>query len=258
VTLGKGASMRHFLLLGAALAGVLQAPADGFAFDGQAQAAIEQGAALELARLMSPRELMISIEVREFDKNFVASLSANPEMKALETQYPGLLEAMHQATRDLIGEEMGRSVEQAHASLAQLIGKEFTAADIAELTAFYRSPIGQKTLTQMAEATDASGLYQQAVQQPDFKLTENQAEAQIKQTARAATKSFTDDKQVQLMLFMAKPSFLKLAKAQPEIRKIMVETFNSKDPEFDKSIEQAMALAVQEHIARFETQPSKK
>ena len=55
-----------------------------------------------------------------------------------------------------------------------------------------------------------------------------------------------------MMLFMAKPSFGKLAKAQPQIQKILADEFNAPDPEFDRQVEQAMGAAIEQHIASFE------
>jgi hypothetical protein len=208
--------------------------------------------ATELAQLMSPRALLVDMEVREFDKHFVASLRSDAEMKALDDQYPGLFEAMHKASRGLVADAMGRSVGKIHTSVAKLIEASFTAADIVELTTFYRSPVGRKTVSQMAASADASEIYQRAVEKSDFKLTEDQISAQVHQSAQKTAQSFTPEEQVDMMLFMAKPSFGKLAKAQPQIQKILADEFNSPDPDFDRQIEQAMGAAIEHHIASFE------
>ena len=217
-------------------------------------AASPQEQAMALATLMSPRDLLIEMEVREFDKHFVNSLRSDPDLKALEDSYPGLFEAMHKATRGLVAEGTGRTVDQVHAALASLLQEQFTAADIAELTGFYRSPVGQKTVQQMAGAADASEIYQQAVEKDDYKLSEDYIARQNMATASKAAKSFTADEQAQMLLFMAKPSFGKLAKAQPQIQKILADKFNAPDPEFDRTVEEAMTKTVERHIASFEGQ----
>ncbi|MNC94580.1 hypothetical protein D3C83_114700 [compost metagenome] len=70
--------------------------------------------------------------------------------------------------------------------------------------------------------------------------------------ARKAVQTFTPEEQTEMMLFMAKPSFGKLARAQPQIQKILAEEFNAPDPEFDRQVEQAMGAAIEQHIASFE------
>src|SRR5689334_8974069 len=138
--------MLKFVALGLALisAAPIAAAAPAAAAPQEAPAATAQ--AIELARLMSPRDLLVDMEVREYDKHFVPSLRSDPEMKSLDDQYPGLLDAMHQASRGLVAEAMGRSVGKVQASVAKLVESSFTPADIVELINFYRSPIGQKTV----------------------------------------------------------------------------------------------------------------
>jgi len=201
---------------------------------------------------MSPSELLVDMEVREFDKHFVPSLGSDPEMTSMDEQYPGMFEAMHKASRELVAEAMGRSVGKIHAAVAKLIETSFTPADIVELTNFYRSPVGLKTVRQMAASADAGQVYQQAVSQSEFKLSEDQVASQIKESARKAAQTFTPDEQTQMMLFMAKPSFGKLARAQPQIQKILADEFNAPDPNFDRQVEQAMSAAIEQHIASFE------
>jgi len=244
--------MRRMLALGAAL--LIAAPVGAMAPAGSSSPATQASAtpAIELARLMSPSDLLVDMEVREFDKHFVPSLRSDPEMKSLDDQYPGLFEAMHKASRALVADAMGRSVGKIHAAVAKIIETSFTPADIVELTNFYRSPVGLKSVQQMAASADGGQVYQQAVAQSEFKLTEDQVASQIKESARKAAQTFTPDEQTEMMLFMAKPSFGKLAKAQPQIRKILADEFNAPDPDFDRQVEQAMSKAIELHIASFE------
>ena len=249
--------MRKFAALGAALliAAPVSAMAPADASPQATQATANQ--AIELARLMSPSELLVDMEVREFDKHFVPSLSSDPEMKSMDEQYPGLFEAMHMASRGLVAEAMGRSVGKIHAAVAKLIETSFTPADIVELTNFYRSPVGLKTVRQMAANADAGQVYQQAVSHSEFKLSEDQVASQIKESAHKAAQTFTPDEQTEMMLFMAKPSFGKLARAQPQIQKILADEFNAPDPNFDRQVEQAMSAAIEQHIASFEKNSGK-
>lgn len=242
--------MRLVVALGAAF--LIAAPAMALVDAPEQRTHAQATQAIELARLMSPSDLLVDMEVREFDKHFVPSLRSDPELKSLEEEYPGVFEAMHKASRGLVVEATGRSAAKIHAAVAKVIEANFTAADVAELTHFYRSPVGLKTLRQMAASADAGKVYQDAVSESEFKLTEAQIDSQIRDSARKAAQTFTPEEQAEMMLFMAKPSFAKLAKAQPQIRKILADEFNAPDPEFDRRVEQAMGAAIEGHIASFE------
>ena len=242
--------MRMLVALGAAFLAV--APAMALADASEQTTQIPAAQAIELARLMSPGDLLVDMEVREFDKHFVPSLRSDPELRSLEEEYPGVFEAMHKASRGLVVEATIRSVEKIHAAVAKVIEASFTPADIAELTSFYRSPVGLKTLQQMAASADAGRVYQNAVSDSEFKLTEAQIDSQIHESAQKAAQTFTLEEQTEMMLFMAKPSFGKLAKAQPQIRQILANEFNAPDPEFDRRVEQEMGAAIERHIATFD------
>ena len=244
--------MRMIVALGAAF--LVAAPVSALALDAAPPQATPATAAqaIELARLMSPSDLLVDMEVREFDKHFVPSLQSDPELKSMEDEYPGLFEAMHKASRGLVVEATGRSAAKIHAAVAKIIEVSFTSADIAELTKFYRSPVGLKTLRQMSASADAGQVYQTAVSENEFKLTEAQIDSQIHESARKAAQTFTPEEQTEMMLFMATPSFGKLAKAQPQIRKILADEFNAPDPDFDRQVEQVMGAAIEQHIASIE------
>jgi hypothetical protein len=244
--------MRWLMLL-AAMA-VTVAPATLAAQTPEKTVAVTTSAeqAMALAQLMSPRDLMIEMEVREYDRHFVPSLRTNPDLNSLEEDYPGLFDAMHKATRGLVAKGTGRTVDQLHEAMVPLIQQQFSVADIEELINFYRSPVGRKTVQQMAGAADAGEIYQEAVEQEDFKLTTEYISEQTRQSAKKAAKTFTPDEQAQMILFMAKPSFTKLARVQPQIQKILAEKMNTPDPEFDREVEQAMSSAIEQHIAAFE------
>lgn len=244
--------MLKFMAIGLALVSAAPVAAIAPVDPAPQSAQVTATQAAELARLMSPRDVLVDMEVREFDKHFIPSLRSDPEMKSLDDEYPGLFEAMHNASRGLVAEAMGRSVQKIHASVAKLIETSFTPADIVELTNFYQSPIGLKTVRQMAASADAGEVYQQAVSETEFKLSEEQVASQIEESARKASQSFTPEEQTEMLLFMAKPSFGKLAKAQPQIRKILADEFNAPDPDFDRQVEQAMGAAIEQHIASFE------
>jgi hypothetical protein len=244
--------MLRSVLLGLALVSAAPAIARDPADSAPQSAPATATQAIQLARLMSPSDLLVAMEVREFDKHFIPSLRSDPEMKSLDDQYPGLFEAMHKASRGLVAEATGRGATKIHTAIAQLIEASFTSADIVELTDFYRSPVGLKTVQQMAASADAGQVYQNAVSESGFKLTDVQIAAQIKDSARKAAQTFTLEEQAEMLLFMAKPSFGKLARAQPQIQKILADEFNAPDPEFDRQVEQAMGAAIEQHIASFE------
>lgn len=240
--------MRKILVAGTALFAALSPCMSAVAQSATATESLAPSQVGELARLMSPRALLIETELREFDKNFVPTLRANEHMKPLEGEYPGIFETMHAATRPLVAKAMEKAVDKLHSKTAALFAESMTSAEIADLIAFYRSPAGQNVLTQMAAAIDASKLYEQALDDPEREITSADISDQTKSTAARAMKNYSTADQAELVKFMGRPAFWKLAKLQPRIREIMAETFNAPDPEIDAEMEAVMMATAERYM----------
>ena len=240
--------MRLILLCVAVAASALTVPASVAAQVPTAITAQPSAAAFDLARLMSPRDLLVAAELREFDKHFVPTLLTKPEMKTLEDAYPGLVEAMHRSARPLVSETMGKRVDEIHGKIAALISKEFSAAEIADLTLFYRSPTGLKVIGGMAAAIDTTALYQKAVDTPEFSVTAEDMSRQAAASAGKATKDLSASELVEMIQLMARPGFVKLKSVQPQFRAILVETIGAKDPAYERKVDETLRTAMTQHI----------
>src|SRR4029453_15400662 len=130
----------------------------------QTQVAEASPEALVLAKLMSPRDLRIETELREFDLNFRKALLQQPDVQKVEADYPGVVDAMAKEARPVIAEQAGRVADRTYPVVAKLLGSEFTPNDIAELTAYYGSPAGQRLLRHVMESVDTSDQYAAAAQ----------------------------------------------------------------------------------------------
>ncbi len=236
------------LILLRAVAFALAVPVSVPAQASPAIAVQPSAAALDLARLMSPRDLLVAAEVREFDKHFVSSLLTKPEMKTLEDAYPGLVEAMHRSARPLVAETMGKRVDEIHGKIAALIFREFSSVEIADLTQFYRSPTGLKVIGGMAAAIDTAPIYQKAVDAPEFKVTAEDMSRQAAASAGKATKDLSASELIEMIQITTRPGFVKLKSIQPQFRTILIETINAKDPAYERKVDDTLRTAMEQHI----------
>jgi hypothetical protein len=204
--------------------------------------------AFALARLMSPRDLIVAGELWQFDLNFSKTLLADDGIQATEAEFPGVVEAMAKASRPLVAEQMGKIVDGLHVQLGRLIAAELTAEEIGELTAYYGSPAGQNLLRTMVASVDASEIYQSAMK-ADRALTEEDMEAQISAAARKATPRLSDSDRDALLALMKRPVFAKLGILQTRSRKFMIDAVNAPDPAYEKRLDEVMGKALEAHIA---------
>ena len=202
--------------------------------------------ALALAKLMSPRDVRIEAELRQFDQNFVKTLLQEDGAKELEADYPGLTAAMAKAVRPLVAEETARIVDQAYPAMAKVLATDLTAEEIAELTAYYGSSAGQNLLRQTANSIDASDVYAQAAK--GERVTEDTAAAQAFMAGIQATAQISDADRQALKALTERPVYAKLRSIQPKMLKIILDASNAADPAYEKRIEEAMSAAVEAHV----------
>lgn len=202
--------------------------------------------ALALAKLMSPRDIRIDAELKQFDQNFVKTLLQEDGAKELEADYPGLTAAMAKAVRPLVAAETARIMDQAYPAMAKVLATDLTGEEIAELTAYYGSPAGKNLLRQTANSIDASDVYAQAAK--NQRVTEESAAAQAFMAGIQATAQISDADRQALKALTERPVYAKLQTVQPKILKIILDASNAPDPAYEKRIEEAMSAAVEAHV----------
>ena len=210
-------------------------------------AAVASPEAFALAKLMSPRDLRIETELREFDLNFRKALLQQPDVQKVEADYPGVVDAMAKEARPVIAEQAGRVADRTYPAVAKLLATEFTPNDIAELTAYYGSPAGQRLLRHVMESVDTSGQYAAAAQGKNVG-TEEDASAQAFIASMKAMGQLSEADWQELKKLSQRPAFVKLHALQPRLSKLVQDSANAPDPDYDKRIEDVMGAAVSGHI----------
>ena len=211
--------------------------------------------ALELARLMAPRQLMIDGELRQFDLNFPRTLLQNKEVAAVEARYPGLIEAMAKACRPLLGQQVGERLDRLYPQLAATIQADLSQSEIAELKAFFGSPEGQSILKKTADSVDAGPVYDSAAK--DGQVSEEAMKAQQWIATLSAVGKYSEADRAALMSLKERPVFAKLAAVQQELRKMVVDAMRAPDPAYEKQTNDAMSAAVANHIETLNAQSTK-
>lgn len=210
-------------------------------------------AATALAEAMSPRGLMIANEQRLFRDQFSAELRKQEGFADLEAQYPNLIPELQREMERPFGAYMDRMFDRLVPAIAKLIGDNLSAPEVAELTKFYQSPAGQRTLQGVIANSDAQEIMDTASKggQPDEAMIRRQMSGAASKTAKSLSEA---DRKAVIELMMT-PGFWSLAKIQKQVIALKVQTLNAEDPQFDKDTEEVFERV----MARvMEAEPSRK
>lgn len=199
-------------------------------------------AALELAVAMSPRAAMIAKEQKLFRDQFPAELRKQKDFAELESKYPSLMPELQREMEQPFGAYMNRMLDRFIPQVAKLVEDNISASEVAELTKFYRSPAGQRTLQGMVENSDAQEIIDAASKgaEPDEAMLRRQVSGAASKTA----KNLSEADRTAVMELMMTPGFWSLAKIQRQVMALKVQSLNADDPQFDKDTAEAFERAM--------------
>lgn len=188
-------------------------------------------------------------------------VNSDPDLIAINDQYPGLDIAFKDAVGPLMKEFSRNTMPLYKAELAAFFTQKFTPSELAELHKFYGSDLGLK----MINGTS---------QNLDFKVTTNEMVAITgKDQSEISNKSLDNDKmraglksfnalspaeKEAANQFAATPTGQKFLKHLPEKNQIDVKWFNAApSPDVLKKMENAVVSALDAHVAKFEAKAAK-
>lgn len=197
--------------------------------------------ALELAQLLNPPGPLIAIATRTFDQAFDKGLGSGEEIEKLEKEHPGMVAELRRVTREATLADLKADMPAIHRRYARFYASSFTPEELAELTAFYRSPTGAKIIEAKFASIDTSDMVNRLSDNPDAKMTAGDVTAINEGAATGVWKGLAADDIVKLMAFGMRPVAQKLKNVAPQIAQIEAEIANEPDPELDAAIDDAMA-----------------
>jgi hypothetical protein len=250
VTLLRNACLSLCVLAAAALAGIA-APA--FAQSPAAVASQPDGErnakALKLAQVVQRRELVIAQTVQVFDEQIVDSLLANPDLKKLDTDHPGIVAAMWEAAKPILIEDLGNSLPDLWNALAAVYAKGLTSGQIDAVTVFFESPVGQKFLVGMNSRVDIDPMIRDALRPGGGEIGRGAYLQSIDGAAKSTFEAMSPAEREALGRFFLSAPGAAFARLGPEATRVGVEWMNRSDPESDARVDAAMEAAMEKFLS---------
>ena len=194
--------------------------------------------ARRLAELIMPEDLYLSF----MERAVIAGIEQNKEEFAeLDQEHPGLVDALAaklgKVGRDHAREQLGVTYDR----YARAFASHFTAADIGQLSDFYRSRIGQKIIVGKFAGLDLSPLLDKFAQDPDAAITEGDISDLNKDAVGKLFQHLDRSDFAALFTFMRTPAFKSLNAFTPTMLALEAQIASEPDPELDAKLERAVA-----------------
>jgi hypothetical protein len=201
-----------------------------------------------LARLINQEQVQVDAAVRLIDTSFIPTIAADPNIKQLEAEYPGLLRRIGDDMKPLMASYTRKVLPDYIERAAAIYAGLFSAAEIDDLYGIYASPAGQRLIASMTNNITADALLQEAVKDPKSGSSLAAVGSDHYKAAAAALKTTSDaDKQAFTAIF-SKAYFTRMIQLGPKLRKLEQDMINQPDPERDAEIRAVIERAMREHI----------
>lgn len=222
-----------------------QAPAPAAAID-PARRALGR----ELAELLNGEAMTMGMLERTLDETMPVAMLADPNVKALEQAYPGILKAMIAAMKPLLVGEMRAQMPGLWTMLGDLYAENLSDGDLRAALAFYRSPTGARIIDFMSRKTDMSPLIEQMISNGDYSVTEQGLKDSTMTGASKVATALTPNEIAETTRFGLSPEGKRIIALTPQVNKRVAEWSNAPTPELDARLDKAVAAVIEKYTGQ--------
>jgi hypothetical protein len=197
----------------------------------------------QLAQVLNS-EAMIERQVATFADMFVAMLSSDPDVAALEKEYPGAIQVMTKAALPVVTAATRKSMPQLWDRLAALYAANLDEAELREAIAFYSGPIGMRVIAAINAHADLTPMMRDAVASENGTVSSGAMRETLGKTVAIAVKALAPADRNALAQFNFTPAGSRLNGLKPQVVQIATEWTNAPDPELDAQVEAVVGEAL--------------
>lgn len=214
-----------------------------------APAAANMAAARELVDVLQDQR-QLEGQIDQMLATMITQLfTANADMAALNTEYPGVDKLFSDTMRPILLDELTKIVPEYKADMASFFASSFTVAELGELTGFWRSPAGQAALNAVSGSVDFSAISKEVVGQMDdpdnVRISQSAIAEDIQNAARSGIGSLSPAHRAAILRFGLQPTGRKMTRLMPGKLEIEQRWANRDfSPEATARMEEEIATAL--------------
>jgi hypothetical protein len=213
-------------------------------------------AAMQLAQTLQPRDVVVTEALSTLDRGFVDTLMSQKEVRDLEAQYPGIVQAMWTGARPIAAEMLEQALPKLWNRLADVYASKLSTDQIEATKAFFASPTGRKVILLLNRNADLRPLMRDVFADEKGQITPQGYVESVVASAGRTAGQMSPAEIGEMDRFMRSPAGLAMAAMAVEVRDIGVAWMNESEPKYDARIERAMTEAAAARIGGKQVRPT--
>ncbi len=206
--------------------------------------------AVELAEALNSEPLIRTQIAKMLNETMPASFAQNPDMASLERAYPGTIAAVIDAMRPLMTDHMISVLPAMWRDVAPEYANALTAAELRQLLAFYRGPVGVRIGAIMAQGIDYSAGLNRIIANDDATLNVSDIQDGTRRGVARLVRDASAEDMAAMNALVTTSAGRKLPAITIAVNKRIAAWAARPTPELDARIEKAVDAAMVAHIAK--------
>lgn len=205
---------------------------------------------IDLARITNGDEVSHAQLNKMMSETMPNALKSNPDVVAMEKQYPGIITAMLDGMRPLFEKYMNSEMEKLLPVIGRIYAEKMSVADLQATIAFYRSPLGKHVLEMMGEESDFSAALSEAIADPDNKVSESGLRAGLYAGVMGVRARLTPAETAEIGRFEASSAGLSLRTTIAPVQAAVVASSNGPTPELDAALQKVVLDVIEKYTGK--------
>jgi hypothetical protein len=214
----------------------------------QAPAAIDpvrQKLGNDLARLLNSEESTITVSERGISDAMPKAMMADPNVKALETQYPGIVDAMVAAMKPILMGHIRSSMPELWTLVGDFYAANLSEADLRAALAFYGSPTGRRIIDLMSAGIDMGPMLDDMVSSGKYEVTESNLKSSVMPAAARLPGKLTPAEMQATIRFGTSAEGQRVVALTPRVSKLVADWSNKPAPAIEAQLDKVLAAVVE-------------
>ncbi|MEP9359106.1 hypothetical protein [Sphingomonas sp. KR3-1] len=203
--------------------------------------------ARQLAQVTNSEAMTAAQVTRMIREALPPIFASDPDMQALEKQYPGITKRLLDAAEPMLREESMRSLPKLWDRLAALYAARMTPAELREVIAFYSGGIKERMMAAATNgALDTTGLIKEAMASPEGTISKDSVMSTVTRGAKDVVANLSPADRAALVRFGATPAGRHYNALMPEAVTIATAWANEPSPETDAKLMKLMTGMIEQ------------
>ena len=205
---------------------------------------------LELARLLNSEAGTIAMLEKMLGESLPRAILADPNVAAMERQYPGIVADMIAAMKPLMITYMRGELPSLWEPLAALYATHLSEADLHEVIAFYSSPTGARIIAFMEQSVDYEPMLREMAASGDYALSDAAMDNAEAASVEQLPGQLSPGEMAAVVRFTNTPAGRRFVALLEQSKAIVSQWAAEPTPELDARLEAAVMAVINKRIGR--------